>query len=114
MNRAINQTIRTAIRKYHVPHDGKNKMFKREDNLFGQMQDALSTQLNIKKVVITINNPIYVSKESTEQPTPYTVDMFYRNSRMYNSLEGDECETIVRQTIGYVYQQYADESFPRN
>lgn len=110
----MNRTLRTAIRMYHVPHNGGGKPVKREDNIFGQMQDALTTQLNIKKVVITIHNPIYVSKESTEHPAPYSVDHYYRNSRMYHTLEGDECETIVRQSIGWIYQQYSNENYPSN
>jgi len=94
--------LRTYIRKYHVPHDGNCKTFSKEDNIFGDAQNVLSMQLKIKKMVITINNPIYVNKESIDNNTPYTVDLHYRHNRYIDTLEGDKCEELVRQAIGIV------------
>lgn len=97
--------IRMCMRRYHSPHNGFGKSFPREDNIFGEVQDALTTQRNIKKMVITINNPIYVSKDSIEYNTPYTVDMHYSHKRYLHTLESSECESIVRQAIGWIYNQ---------
>ena len=105
----MNRRFIQSIRKYHVPHNGNGKSFTREDNIFGEVQDALTTQLNIKKIVITINNPIYVYKESLENSTPYSVDIHYRHNRYLHTLEDVVCESIVRQTLGLIHRQ-SDET----
>ncbi len=102
MNRSLSQIIRTSIRKYHVPHNGIVKSFPREDTIFGEVQDHLSQQINIKKIVITINNPIYVSKESTEYASPYSLDIHYGYKRQIHSMDGDNCEDIVRKSITWI------------
>lgn len=98
----MNRTLRTAIRKYHVPHDGPRRAFPKEDNLFGDVQSHLCQQLNVRKMVITINNPIYISKETPEHMVPYSVDMHYGHNRYIHSLEGSNCETLVRQSITWI------------
>jgi hypothetical protein len=98
----MNRTLSQIIRKYHVPHNGIKKSFPREDNLFGDVQDHLSQQINIKKMVITINNPIYVSKESTEYASPYSLDIHYGYKRQIHSMDGDNCEDIVRKSITWI------------
>ena len=98
----MNRTLRTLIRKYHVPYDTKKKFFPLEDNLFGEVQKQLSTQLNVQKVVITITNPNYVCKETSDNNTPYSVDLHYRHKRYVNTFEGVNCENIVRQSIEYI------------
>ncbi len=104
----MNRTLRTYIRKYHVPHNGRGKSFPREDNLFGHVQEHLSQQINIKKLVITINNPIYVSKESTEYSTPYSVDIHYGHKRFVHTMDGDNCEDIVRKSITWIIANQSD------
>jgi hypothetical protein len=102
MNRTT-RNLTTAIRNYHVPHD-KNPFpqFKREDNLFGEMQEFLSLQTKIKRVSINITNPNYVSKFCQENPALYSVDIHYNKSDRVASLEGTNCEDLVRQTLTFV------------
>jgi len=101
----MKRTLRTFVRMYHVPKDGTKKFLSNEDNIFREVQEALSTQYNVKQVVITITNPNYICNESSENNKPYTVDMHYRHKRYLHTLEGSECEPIVREAIGWIYQQ---------
>jgi hypothetical protein len=98
----MKRVLKNNIRKYHVPHDKIGKSFPREDNLFGDVQNHLSQQINIQKMVITINNPIYVSKESTEYSSPYSVDIHYGHKKYVHSMDGDKCEDIVRKSITWI------------
>lgn len=98
----MNRVLRNTIRKYHVPHNGIGKSFPREETIFGDVQEHLSQQLKFKKMVITIHNPIYVSKESTEHPTPYSVDLHYGYNRYVYSVDGNNCEELVRDSIEWI------------
>jgi hypothetical protein len=84
-------------------------MFARENNLFGDVQDFLSLQESIKRVSINITNPNYVSKFCPEHPALYSVDIHYKKSGLIKSLEGDNCEELVRQTLTFI--RFHDENY---
>jgi hypothetical protein len=110
MNRS-SAVLRTFLRQYHVPHDKDRPalLFSREDNLFGDVQDFLSLQEPIKRVSINITNPNYVSRFCQENPALYSVDIHYKNSGQIKTLQGDHCETLVRQTLTFL--RFHDENF---
>lgn len=111
MNRRSSfSVLRTLVRKYHVPHD-KNRppSFTREGNLFGEVQEFLSLQEPIKRVVINITNPNYVSRFCAENPALYSVDIHYKNSGQIKTLQGDHCETLVRQMLTFL--RFHDENY---
>jgi hypothetical protein len=103
--------LRTLFRNYHVPHDKnpKTPLFSREDNLFGDVQDFLCLQESIKRVSINITNPNYVSRFCQENPALYSVDIHYKNSGQIKTLQGENCESLVRQTLTFI--RFHDENY---
>jgi hypothetical protein len=108
MNRS--SVLRTVLRNYHVPHDKDSiHRFSRETNLFGEVQEFLSLQEPIKRISINITNPNYVSRFCQENPALYSVDIHYKKSGQIKTLEGNHCETLVRQTLSFI--RFHDETF---
>lgn len=98
-------------RNYYVPRDRDPTAhsFTPEDNLFGELQEFLSMQERIKRVVIHINNPNLVSRFCREHPVLYSIDLHYKNSGLVKTLEGNHCETLVRQTLTFL--RFHDEKY---
>lgn len=79
-----------------------NPSFTREDNLFGELQHFVSLQEPIKRVVIHIHHPNLVSRFCRETPALFAIDLHYKNSGVVKTLEGNHCETLVRQTLTFL------------